>query len=88
MSQKERLILVPVPSLVSTLLRAERDKGKPLTEPEVLAIRDACPTIAMPESAAAEVAIKRGYDDIDPENAWEQWTAIRPSLLGDDAAAT
>jgi hypothetical protein len=42
----------------------------------------------MPESVAAEVTAKRGYDDIDPERAWEAWQAIRPSLSSDDAAAT
>lgn len=52
---------VPVPSLVSTLLRAERDKGSPLTEAEVLAIRDKCPCIKMPVDVAAKVAAGRGY---------------------------
>jgi hypothetical protein len=88
MSQGERLLIVPVPSLVATLLRAEKDKGSPLTESEVVAIRDKCPSIAMPVDVAAKVAEQRGYDDIDPENAWEAWQAIRPSLLGGDAVAT
>ncbi|CAN5340711.1 hypothetical protein BH09SUM1_BH09SUM1_16300 [soil metagenome] len=86
-SQEERLLIVPVPSLVATLLRAERDKGSPLTESEVLAIRDKCPSIAMPVDVAAKVTTERGYDDIDPENAWEGWQAIRPTLTGGDVAA-
>lgn len=80
MSQDKHLVIVPVPSLVATLLRAERDKGGPLTESEVLAIRDKCPSVAMPVDVAAKVSAERGYDDIDPENAWEEWQAIRPSL--------
>ncbi len=88
MSQGEPLLIVPVPSLLATLLRAEKDKGSRLTESEVLSIRDKCPSIAMPVDVAAKVAEERGYDDIDPENPWEAWQAVRPSLLGGDAAGT
>jgi hypothetical protein len=80
MSQGERLIIVPVPSLVATLLGAETDKGAPLTELEVLAIRDGAPSVALSEKLAAEVIAKRGYDDIDADNVWQAWQAIRPSL--------
>jgi hypothetical protein len=38
MSQGERLLIVPVPSLVATLLSTEQDKGSALTESEVIAI--------------------------------------------------
>lgn len=78
---EERLLIVPVPSLVSTLLSHEKQKGSPLTEQEVLEIADKAECIAMPRYAAAEVAEKRGYDDIRPEHAWEDWQAIRPSLI-------
>ena len=88
MPHGERLLIVPVPSLVATLLRAEQGKGSALTESEVLAIRDKCPSIAMPVDVAAKAAAERGYDDIDPEHAWEEWQAVRPSLTGGDAAAT
>lgn len=76
----EELLIVPVPSLVSTLLFHEDQKGSPLTEPEVLEITDKAECIAMPRDAAAAVAEARGYDDIRPEHAWEDWQAIRPTL--------
>lgn len=88
MSQGKRLIIVPIPSVVATLLRAERDKGTPLTEPEVIAIRDSCPSVVLPENVAAEVIAKRGYDDIDLENTWEAWQAIRPLLSSGGPAST
>ncbi len=88
MSQNEHLHIVPVPSLVATLLRAEQDKGEPLTEEEVLKIRDGCPSVAMTDEMLSKVVARRGYDDIDPEHAWEEWQGIRPSLTGGDAAAT
>ena len=88
MSQEEHLVIVPVPSLVATLLCAEKDKGSPLTEPEVVAIRDGCPSIVLSEQVAAEVTAKRGYDDIDPDNVWEAWLAVRPSLYADGTTAT
>lgn len=79
----ERLILFPVPSLVSLLLRAERDKGSPLTEAETLAIRDGCTCIALRPDVAEGVVRDRGYDDIDPERCWEQWQKARTELLGE-----
>ena len=76
----DNLVIVPVPSLVAILLNRELQKGSPLTEEEVLAIRDGDECIAMPRDVAERVAEERGYDDIDPENAWEDWKAIRPIL--------
>ncbi len=74
------LQLVFIPALVAILLNQERRKGAPLTEEEVLAIRDDAAHMALPRDAVAEMVRQRGYDDIDPENAWEDWTAIRPTL--------
>lgn len=74
------LIIRHVPSLVATLLAAEREKGSPLDEAEVLQIRDAAPAIAMPLFAFAAVEKERGYQDIDPENCWIEWQSIRLSL--------
>ncbi len=76
------LVIFPIPSLVAILLNREQQKGAPLTEEEVIAIRDGAACIAMPRDVAAKVAAERGYDDIDPEDAWEAWKAIRPSLVG------
>ena len=74
------LVLVPIPALVAILLNRERAKGSPLTEAEVLAITDKATCVALRYSAAAAIADGRGYDDIAPENVWEEWNAIRPSL--------
>lgn len=77
----ERLVLVPVPSLASVLLDHEQRKGAPLTQKEVLDITDKAECIAVPRDVAAQVAKGRGYDDVRPEHAWEDWQAIRPILL-------
>jgi len=84
-STEEHLLIVPIPSLVSSLLALETEKGSPLTEAEVLEARDKAPSVAMPAHALAAVTKDRGYDDIDPENAWAEWQAIRPSLYGGSA---
>ncbi len=71
---------MPIPSLVATLLNAEKTKGSPLTREEVEAIRDGCPCVMSPISLVAKMAESRGYEDIDPERAWEEWQEARPSL--------
>lgn len=72
--------LVITPALVAILLNTEQAKGSPLTEAEVLAVRDSAQCIAMPASVAAEVEAKRGYPDIDPEAAWIEWRRVRTEL--------
>jgi len=62
------------------LLRHENDKGSPLTEQEVLAIRDGCTAVALPRDQVARIAESRGYDDIDPKHCWEQWQQVRIRL--------
>ena len=69
--------IVIVPALVAVLLNKEREKGAPLTEAEVIAIRDSCAAIAMTREQHLEVIAARGYLDIDPENAWEAWQEAR-----------
>ena len=76
----EELIIYPVPSLVATLLNREAEKGAPLTEEEVIAIRDAVPSIAMTRDQAAKVDERRGYRDIRPENCWIEWQRARAEL--------
>jgi hypothetical protein len=78
---EEPLVLFFVPSLVSVLLGRDREKGEALVREEVLAIRDGATCVALPRSEAAAIAKQRGYRDIDPEKAWEEWCAIRPSLM-------
>ena len=75
---------MPMPALVAVLLNREQEKGSPLTEAEVLAIRDSAECTMVPRAMAPQIVEARGYDDIDPERAWEEWNAIRPSLNPSD----
>lgn len=76
----EEIVIVPVPSLIAVLANAEDTKGTDLTQQEVLEIRDNCACIAMPKSIIATLEEKRGYPDINPEFAWEQWLDYKASL--------
>lgn len=77
----ENLIITCIPSLVSQLLAREREKDAPLTEDEVLAIRDNAMAVALPVEAAAAVEDARRYRDIDPERCWREWQRVRLDLL-------
>jgi hypothetical protein len=77
MGESEDFVITCVPSLVAALLRREMDKGSPLTEEDVVAIRDGCVAITMPRHAVAKVAEARGYADIDPERCWDEWQRVR-----------
>lgn len=79
----EDLVLSFTPSLVALLLNAERTAGRPLTEAEVLEIRDSATCIAVPRSMAAALTTSRGYPDIDPEDCWAQWQQARADLAED-----
>lgn len=67
------LVIVPVPSLIAVLLNAEEKKGKDLTQDEVNEITEHCTCMTMPFSVAYEMELKRGYRDIRPEYAWQDW---------------
>lgn len=69
--------LVPefIPALIVVLTHAEQQKGAPLTEAEVLEIRDNATCMMSPRSMAQAMAEKRGYADLDPENVWAEWQA-------------
>lgn len=74
------LCLVFIPALVTILLHAEKTIGRPLTEAEVIAIRDKAVCMAMPVSVAAQMETKRGYPDIVAEAAWPEWQSARLQL--------
>jgi len=76
----EDLIIMPVPALVAVLVNLEQRKGSDLTEAEVMDTRDNVACIAMPRSAHKAVVEARGYVDIDPERAWEEWLEFKSSL--------
>jgi hypothetical protein len=73
----KKLVQIFNPSLAALLLAAEKDKGNPLTEAEVIAIRNSATVMMVPEESAAEFDKKRGYKDIDPGNCWQEWCELR-----------
>jgi len=80
------LALVPVfiPSLAAILVHAQDVKGSPLTEDEVLSVRDASTVIMLPAEAAEELSETRGYRDLNPENVWAEYRELlakNPGLL-------
>lgn len=80
-AKNDPLCLVFIPALVTVLLNKERAKGSPLTEDEVLAIRDNCVAIAVPFSVALKMQKEIGYPDIIPEDCWNEWQRVRTQLL-------
>ena len=80
----EPKVLVFLNPLVMLLAGAERQKGAPLTEEEVLAVRDGAKCMVMSESQAdkfyatldAQVPVHR----INPEHVWDEWQLIRQHL--------
>ena len=76
----EPLVLVFIPALVAILRHHEIEKGAPLTEEEVIAIRDKSVCIATPQGMVRDLAESRGYEDIDPEDVWNEWQAVRAQL--------
>jgi hypothetical protein len=76
----EKLVPTFIPALVVLLVRAEQRKGSPLTQEEVIHIRDGGACVMLPESQAAHLSEKRGYADVDPQFAWEQWQEVRGQL--------
>jgi hypothetical protein len=74
--------LVPtiVPALTVQLLAAERSEGRPLSQREVEALTSNATAIAMAPPEALALERSRGYADIEPELAWEQWQIVRSGL--------
>jgi hypothetical protein len=81
MAADAELVIVFMPALAALLLRAEQLKGEPLTEEEVYRIRDHAICVTTTPEAAAAVEAERGYADLDPENAWQQWQQLRLTLV-------
>jgi hypothetical protein len=76
----KHLVLQYVPSLAAILLRAEKLAGAPLTQAQVEKVRDHASVMVASEKAAQAVEEKRGYKDIHPESAWEEWKVLRTQL--------
>lgn len=75
-----QLVVFIDPSLVGVLFAREREKGSPLTEEEVLEIRDNSAAIVLVLEDVREREVARGFKDIDPERCWEEWQEVRLTL--------
>jgi hypothetical protein len=73
----EKIILVFIPSLLATLINREDAKGSPLTESEVLSIRDKAPVVAATNEQFKPVEEARGYKDLNAEDVWREWQGYK-----------
>jgi hypothetical protein len=73
----EPTVRVYVPALAQLLADAERTKGSPLSGSEISSIRAKAIYIILPQSGALELAHGRGFHDINPERAIEEWPLLR-----------
>jgi hypothetical protein len=71
------LRIVHIPSLLSWLQRAERQKGSPLSPTEVERVCGMAPAIALQPEQVEAMEAERDYVDIDPRNAWTEWQRER-----------
>jgi hypothetical protein len=74
---QSELASVFMPALSVLLTALEAKSGQPLTKEEVEATRDKGPCIAMAHRDAQALERSRGYADLDPDLAWEQWQLVR-----------
>ena len=77
---EEKLVPVFIPALVVLLVSVEDKKGSPLSQEEVLLVRDKAAVIMSPKSESEKMAESRGYPDIDPENCWYDWQMARREM--------
>lgn len=73
----EQLCVVFIPALSVVLQSAETDKGSPLTESEVLNIRDHATCVAVPFDVALDMENERGFRDLVAEDCWNEWQRLR-----------
>ena len=74
---EEKIVDVYIPALVALLTRAETIAERPLTESEVIRIRDSASVVKQPLSAMPKFINQRGYHDIYAPDAWAEWQAYR-----------
>ncbi|WP_211440824.1 hypothetical protein [Collimonas humicola] len=72
--------IVFIPSLSALLAEKEIKLGRPLTETEVKVVRDAATVTVTPTSDHSADSSVRAYDDINPNNAWQEWQRLRKSI--------
>lgn len=74
------MTIVFIPPLITLLLSKEQEQGSPLTEEDVIRVRDNAAAIVVDSDAAQALAESRGYRDIDPENCWAEWAEFRGEI--------
>jgi hypothetical protein len=75
----EKHEIVFIPSLAAILLAKEESMGRPLTEAEVVSIRDTSIVTVMP-TGDVSLAV-REYEDVNPINVWVSWKQLRSQLV-------
>ena len=81
---EDEIIPTFMPSLISVLRAQEKQKGAPLTEQEVIDIRDRSTAVMLPLDRSKEIEESRGYKDIDPGHCWQEWQDVRIQLGDED----
>jgi hypothetical protein len=76
----EPIVPVPIPPLATLLADFERQKGSPLSEVEVLAVRDEAVCMNMRLSRKLAMDAARGYRDLDPQDVWHEWLEWKAQL--------
>ena len=65
----QHFVIQSMPALVAILLSVEKKKGSPLTQQEVMTLRDKITVVVTAPADAKAVDDRRGYKDIDPSHA-------------------
>lgn len=66
-----------IPSLVVRLHHLEQEKGAPLDRDDVAGVCRRAMVLWLDEASRKQLDEKRGYRDIDPDHAWEEWQTVR-----------
>ena len=77
MNLANTLTLMFVPALAVQLEQAEWRKCAPLTEEEVLRLRDQAIRFPVPASLVDGLEACRGFRDLSPGRVWEEWQERR-----------
>lgn len=78
-TENDPLVLVFTPPLIDVLRQLEAQRGRPLTESEVVVARDGATCEWVPYSVALARDQSRSYHDIDPAHVWVEWLQARSS---------
>jgi hypothetical protein len=71
------LKLTFIPALSVLAAHVEETLGAPLTRAQLEGLRDHTNVMALPQATVKHADEQRGFSDIDPARAWEEWQALR-----------